>query len=101
MREIIDIVEQSMTPNDKIVKGTWTEWQDRNGIYVVGAGTNSVYAGFCSQEEAQAMVEKLGSGMWRVLRWGIYKDLNDEQAMADEQIRRERIRYGFYVPPRD
>ncbi len=104
MRKYIDIITESLIDEDcveheKIRKGTWTEWSARDGIYVVIPGSNTVYVGFCEQPEAEEYAERVGNGA-RAIRWGRYKELTDEQAEADPEIRNNRIKYGFYVEPR-
>lgn len=102
MRKLIDLVtpklyEDCLTKGE-IKKGTWTYWQDRDGIYVVLPGSNSCFAGFCSQEEALHFAAEQGPN-WQVVRWGKYKTLSDAEALADYDIRRDRMRHGFWVGP--
>ncbi len=104
MGEVIDeeLIDEECVEHDKIYKGTWTEWQDRDGIYVVAPGSNSIYVGFCRQDEAEAYAENLNAKNnlnWHAIRHGRYKDMTDEVAMNDPEIRRKRIMYGFWVEP--
>lgn len=98
MRKFIDIVAEDCTQESKIRKGTWTEWQDRDGIYVIRPSSNSVYVGFCDQTEAEIFAKELGEP-WKVLRHGRYKTMTDEEAMQDPELRHRRIMYGFHVDP--
>ena len=82
----------------KITKSTWTEWQDRDGIYLLLPGSNSVYVGFANEQEASDFAATL-TGAWRVHRHGIYREMTDAEAASSPEIRSLRIRYGFHVDP--
>ncbi len=81
------------------VSGVWTYWQNHDGIYLVMPGSNSVYAGFETEPEAEAFRKTL-VGDWKVLRHGVYKTITDEEAMQREPIRWNRVRHGWHVSPR-
>lgn len=102
MRNFINMVEnfieEECVDHDKVWKSTWTEWQDRDGIYLTLPGSNSVWVGFCNQKEAEDFAATL-DGDWKVIRWGRYKDMSDEDAMVDPEVRYQRIKYGFWVEP--
>ena len=97
MRKFIDIVAEDVA-QEGIIKSTWTQFQDRDGIYLTHPGSNSIYAGFADQTEAEVLAKQLGAP-WRVLRWGRYKEMTDEEAMRDYDIRRQRQMLGFKVDP--
>lgn len=84
---------------EHIKKSIWTDWQDRDGIYLALPGSNSVYVGFADQNEAERFAATLESDQWRVRRWGVYKTMSDEEARRDPEVRRKRILYGFGVQP--
>jgi hypothetical protein len=84
---------------NRIWKSTWTEWQDRNGIFLNHQGSNSVYVGFSSQEEAEQYAADLGPP-WKVIRNGRYKtEHNDYELLFDPEIRRQRMLYNMTNPP--
>lgn len=101
MRQFITIVEsleEDCVEHDRIKKGTYTEWRDLDGIFVVHPASNSEYGNFCEQEEAEEYAESLG-GKWHVVRRGKLKTMSDEEAKQDYEIRHQRIKWGFYVEP--
>ncbi len=104
MRKLIQLInenneiEEDCVEHDQVWRSTWTEWQNRDGIYLVLPASNSVYVGFCRQEEAEDYAETL-DGDWRVVRHGRYADMTDDEAEVDPEIRHNRIKYGFYVKP--
>jgi hypothetical protein len=79
---------------NKIIKGIWTYWQERDGIFVLRGGSNTCYAGFLSHAEAEAFAADLGPE-WRVLRWGVYKFMTDDEAAVDSNIRNIRTMHGM------
>ncbi len=57
MRNFINIVESNQRD---FMKTTWTWAQDRDGIYVIRPSSNTVYAGFRNQIDAEKFSEQLG-----------------------------------------
>lgn len=98
MRKWMNLVNEDCLTKGEIKKGTWTYWQDRDGIYVTLPGSNSCFAGFCSQDEALHFAAEQGP-KWKVVRWGKFKTMSDAEALADYDVRRDRMRHGFYVGP--
>lgn len=96
--ESVNPVSEDCDEHDAIRKSTWTEWQQRDGIYLVHPGSNSVYVGFCDQPEAEKYANDLG-GKWKVFRHGRYKTMTDDETKNDPEIRKNRMRWGFYVEP--
>lgn len=87
--------------HNRIWKSTWTEWRDRDGIYVQHQGSNSVYVGFSHQAEAEAFAHDMGKP-WKVYRNGLYRNSHDDDALLKNyEIRHNRINYGMTVPPID
>lgn len=97
IKESVEKMFEDCATKGKIVKGSWTEWKDRDGIYLVMPGSNSCYAGFCTQEEAAEYAADIG-GNWKIIRHGLWKTMSDEEAMTDPDIRHKRIMLGFWVP---
>ena len=98
MRKWMNLVNEDCLTKGEIKKGTWTYWQDRDGIFVCLPGSNSCFAGFCSQDEALHFAAEQGPE-WQVVRWGKFKTMSDAEALADYDVRRDRMRHGFYVGP--
>lgn len=87
--------------DNRIWKSTWTEWRDRDGIYVIYPGSNSVYVGFSHQAEAEAFAHDMGKP-WEVYRNGLYRNNHDDDALLKNyEIRHNRIKYGMTVEPID
>ena len=57
-----------------VIRSTYTDEQDRDGIYVTKGGTNTVYKGFQNIQEAREFANGLGDP-WHVWLNGTAKDL--------------------------
>lgn len=81
---------------NKVVKGDWTFWRDFDGIYLLMPGSNSCWAGFTTNKEAEMFAETL-DGTWTVHRNGIFKNLSDIDAHSDTVVIFQRLLFGFTV----
>lgn len=80
-------------------KSTWTAEQDRDGIMILIAGSNTCYINFNSQEEAEAFNRDELGGKGRIKRNGRYADKTDDEVQQDYDLRRLRINAGLSVWP--
>lgn len=85
---------------NKVVKGDWTFWQDFDGIFLCKPGSNSCWAGFINDNEAEMFAKSLG-GNWNVVRRGIFKTMSDIEAHSDTVVIFQRSLFGFTVVTSD